>query len=334
MTAPNTNLVRYSGMLDQGVWVLGNAAVAKLPNISPTGHQWRFIATGAEQAPHAQFIAQTGIPEFVENSTYTFSMWIKGENWPDARMLLQLLSNVGTTGFVGMGQLLHPNGNSAGALATLNLSTPPLTPWTNVVGGVEELALGWERVWVQGTSPNTPGATLNINLTTIGGEQPGYVGSSLLLGGFALDRGVNTAFADTTTAPRGNEFLPLFDFPFHIVESRYPVDGTSVQFGSSYTFSAAASGPPQRMFSLEFAAMRWFLDPLTQLVDPTQQPQQNLAALDAFYQLNRLSQPFHYPHPMYGTLVCRFLKPLIIPKQLPGGSGAVAPMTIELVEVP
>ena len=334
MVALNTNLVRYSGMLDKGPWAEGNLAVIPVSNIgSPTGHTWRAIATGLEGPTFTQYLYQGGIPEFTQNAVFTASVWVRRENWSSGQMLLQILSTT-AAGSLGMGQLFHPNGNDSGVEAAIVLTAPNIAPWTNVVGGVEHLAAQWERIWVQGRSSNTPNAVLGVTLTSFGGPTPGFVGSSFLIGGFALDLGVNTTFADTTTAPRGNEFLPVFDFPYHVVETRYPQNGTTVQFGKSYTFTAKPDGPPQRNFALEFPTLVWETDDFTGLVDPTTRPQTNAYALDTFYNLVQLWQPFHYMHPVYGQLVVRFARALVLPKQIVGGSGAIAPVTLEFIEVP
>lgn len=334
MVAPNTNLVRYSGQLTNPVWNYGDAVAVRIPPASPTGHAFRFMATGLYSDSLTQFVYQYQIPEFVPNVTFTASVWVLRENWTEGEVYLRLLNDNPTPGQAGgIAQPFFPNGNDAGVSPSFNFGGN--APWSNVIGGVEHLPGSWERIWVQGTSPNTPGSSLNIGVfAPVVGTPPGDIGSSFLIGGFALVQGVDPDFVDTTTAPRGNEFLPVFDFPYHTVETRYPNDGTTVQFGNSYTFTAAASGPPQRSFGLDFATLVYYLDMFTGQVDPTKNPKINLAALDTFYNLVRMSANFHYDHPAFGRLVVRFAKPLVIPKGLMGGSGASAPVAIELVEVP
>ena len=335
MVAPNTNIVRYSGVLDSPRWAKNNLAVAKLAVGSPTGHAWRCIATGTE-GNGIQYIGQVGLPEFKPNVTYTLSVWVQRENWPPAGKLFLWLLNrgQGETGAQSIGQFFTPDDNVQPFVAPSDLSGPGLPPWANVAGGVEYLAGNWQRIWVQGTSPSKPGCTFEVYLTTLAGFPQGDVGSSFLCGGFSLVEGADTSFADTTSSPRGTDFLPVFDFPYHLTETRYPQNGTSVQFGGSYNFTAKASGPPQRVFALEFATLMWYEDFYTGQVDPIINQNINAGALDLFYRLVQLSDHFTYPHPVYGNLRCRFLKPLVLPKSIPGGTGATERWSVELIEVP
>lgn len=119
-----------------------------------------------------------------------------------------------------------------------------------------------------------------------------------------------------------------------LVETKYPDSSVRVQFGKSWTFTAPPDAPDQRGFSLTLKGMKYYVNLDGSINATTGSDINNLAALETFYQTVRLFDDFHFPHPIYGTLVCRFNKPLQIPKGIPGGLGVVEDMTIELIEVP
>lgn len=127
--------------------------------------------------------------------------------------------------------------------------------------------------------------------------------------------------------------LEVFDFPYHLFETVNPESGFRGQFGNSYIFTAAPSAPDQRVFKLSFPAMKWFVD-ADGVVDATQNPQYNMKALIDFYHLHRLHESFQYNHPVYGTLVVKFNKPLVEPKGEIGENGVVRNVEIELIEIP
>jgi hypothetical protein len=126
--------------------------------------------------------------------------------------------------------------------------------------------------------------------------------------------------------------MAVFNFPYHTFETKYPASGTQIQMGRSYTYTAPPEAPDQRKFRLKFRAMKYFVANGT--VDPTTEPEINLAALENFYQLHKMHATFTYIHPVYGQLACRFNKPLSIPSGTIGGDGVVENIEVELVEVP
>ena len=123
-----------------------------------------------------------------------------------------------------------------------------------------------------------------------------------------------------------------FNFPHHTVETRYPESSFRLQFGKSYVFAGKPSAPDQRIFSLKFPTMVYYLDGST--IDLTPNPTFNMAVLEAFYTTHRLYEKFTYPHAVLGNLIVRFHKPLIIPEGIKGGSGAVKPFDVEFMEQP
>jgi hypothetical protein len=127
--------------------------------------------------------------------------------------------------------------------------------------------------------------------------------------------------------------MAIFDFPYHKFSTEYPDNGFQAKLGGSYQYSAPPSAPDQRIFKLKFKALKYFTD-ATGAIDQTQQPEINLARLEAFYNLYKRNLTFIYPHPVLGELPVRFNKPLVIPEGKEGGDGAVENIEIEFIEQP
>lgn len=121
--------------------------------------------------------------------------------------------------------------------------------------------------------------------------------------------------------------METFDFPFHKWDVKYQIEGTRIQFGSSYTFASAPTGPSRRIFLLELEGIQWFADNSTE-------PKRNALRLLEFYERHKLHEEFIYHHPTLGETVVRFRQPLHIPKGITGGGGVVELVTIELEEQP
>lgn len=124
-----------------------------------------------------------------------------------------------------------------------------------------------------------------------------------------------------------------FDFPYHTVETENPESGFRGQFGNSYTFTSAPTAPDQRLFTLDFPAMKFFVDENNQVTDLVN-PQYNMYALIKFYHNYKLHKTFTYNHPVYGPVLVKFQKPLKEPKVMAGGFGVTESFTVQLVEVP
>lgn len=127
--------------------------------------------------------------------------------------------------------------------------------------------------------------------------------------------------------------MAVFNFPYHKVSHRYPESSFVAQLGNSYQYSAAPTAPDQRIFTLYFALMKWFVTPQGQL-DKAAFPEINLALLEDFYNTHKRHYTFTYPHPIFGELSCRFNKALMIPAGVTDGQGIVQSIELEFIEVP
>lgn len=126
--------------------------------------------------------------------------------------------------------------------------------------------------------------------------------------------------------------LWTFDFPFHRVSTQYRPESSGLLFGGNYTFRAGRSKPEQRTFKLQFESMRRRLTPLGK-VDLASDPQHNMGWLEYFYLQHRNTEPFYYPHPVYGNIKVRFKTPPTFPEPLVRGGGWTQPVEVELIEV-
>ena len=126
--------------------------------------------------------------------------------------------------------------------------------------------------------------------------------------------------------------LMVFDFPFHRVSTSYRQESASYLLGGNYTFRTGRSKAEQRTFKLQFDSMRRLLTP-TGKFELAREPQLNLGWLEYFYLRHRNTEPFYYPHPVYGNIKVRFKTPPVFPEGLIGGRGWTQPVEIELIEV-
>jgi len=125
----------------------------------------------------------------------------------------------------------------------------------------------------------------------------------------------------------------LYDFPYCTVTVEYPESSLRVQFGNSWTFVAPPTAPDQRIFTLKYPTMYYYVDS-GGAIDYTKNPKMNFGVLEQFYQTHRLYKKFDYVHPVYGLIVVRFHQPLIVPEGMPGGTGALQSFEVKLVEQP
>jgi hypothetical protein len=58
--------------------------------------------------------------------------------------------------------------------------------------------------------------------------------------------------------------MDTFDFPYHTYSTDYPVNGTSIQLGGNYVFTAPPAGPDLRVLKLHFPGMFYY--PVTPLM--------------------------------------------------------------------
>jgi hypothetical protein len=112
--------------------------------------------------------------------------------------------------------------------------------------------------------------------------------------------------------------LQVFDFPMHKVSVEYPSRGKAVTLGNNWDYTVKSHTPVAKKFTLNFAGMRFF-DPSEILT--TQEQRYSLQALEDFYLLHELHGSFLYEHDRYGSVVVKFLQPLVIPEGVTGGEG-------------
>lgn len=126
------------------------------------------------------------------------------------------------------------------------------------------------------------------------------------------------------------ETFPCTAFTF---STKYPESGTRMDLGNSYDFVVGSPAPDQRIFMLTLPGLGYFVGgggAISRSVDPWR----NMAVLDDFYLDHKLAKSFFFDHPVYGQLVCRFNSPLEIPEGIPGGTGVLNVVQVQLVEVP
>lgn len=127
--------------------------------------------------------------------------------------------------------------------------------------------------------------------------------------------------------------ISVFEFPYHSAYDIYPNSSTKLQFGNGYQFASAASGADQIIITLNFKAMKYYLD-AEGVPDATIQPDKNMLALQNFYEEHRLSKPFVYTHQTRGLMFVRFETPLQVPKVREGGYGVTESFEVKLVYQP
>lgn len=116
-------------------------------------------------------------------------------------------------------------------------------------------------------------------------------------------------------------------------ETKYPESGFRMQLGNSYAATAAPVAPDQRVITLSFGTMCYYTN-LNGTIDYLKNPPLNFGALEKFYLDHKLHKSFDYVHPVYGTMICKFNKPLEVPKGIPEGNGWLQAFTLELIEYP
>lgn len=124
-----------------------------------------------------------------------------------------------------------------------------------------------------------------------------------------------------------------FDFDYHVVKTQWPDNAEKMQFGNSYMFTSKPRGPAQRLFILTFPGMKRYLNSDGSM-DATTNPKLNYTRLENFYAAHQCWASFNYSHPVYGTLVVKFAKPLADPDPIPEGDGALGAFEIQLLEQP
>lgn len=126
--------------------------------------------------------------------------------------------------------------------------------------------------------------------------------------------------------------MAKFNFPYHTFSTEYPESSFRAQLGGGYQFSAPPSAPDQRIFKLKFPGMRYYMKGMA--IDRDRDPHLNLALLVDFYELHKTHATFEYPHPVYGSVMVAFNKPLKVPEGTKGGDGLVEGIELEFIERP
>lgn len=127
--------------------------------------------------------------------------------------------------------------------------------------------------------------------------------------------------------------LPTYAWPNFLIQTAYPDNSYKPTLGGSYQFATRPTAPFQRIFTLTYAAMVYFQNAGGAL-DPTINPENNIWALELFYQSVQQFGNFTFNHPAYGPLICKFGAPLLIPEGAPDGGGSIPNVVITLVEQP
>ena len=126
--------------------------------------------------------------------------------------------------------------------------------------------------------------------------------------------------------------METFNYPYHKTSTRNPESSGRIQFGNSYVFTSEPVAPDQRVFRLDFAGMKYYLDE-HDAVEATTNSQFNMKSLIDFYGRHKLHKSFLYNHPVHGLKEVRFNIPLEEPTAREGGSGVTEAFTVELIEV-
>ena len=124
--------------------------------------------------------------------------------------------------------------------------------------------------------------------------------------------------------------MATFPATYFNFTTRYPESGNRVVFENSYTFSAAPDAPDQRIFTLTMKGMQYFV--VAGVISSIPEPERNMAVLEQFYLDHKMWKTFGLPHPIYGTIACKFNTPLEIPTI--EGLGVLEDFDIELLEQP
>lgn len=130
------------------------------------------------------------------------------------------------------------------------------------------------------------------------------------------------------TDPRFDRFI----WDTHNFGTAYKEPYERVAMGRSQGYIPETSVKPIRIFTLSFPVML-IEEPSEKASGCLQyQPELDFSMLRAFYVKHQTFKPFIYPHPIYGDIIVRFLKPLTLPKKNKD-SGTVQSFNLELIEI-
>lgn len=127
--------------------------------------------------------------------------------------------------------------------------------------------------------------------------------------------------------------MAVFPAKYFRFSTKYPQSGTRIQLGRSYQFDTPPEAPDQRIFVLKLQGMQYIVGSQGNL-NANLEPERNMLALENFYNDHKLATSFTFDHPVYGSLTCKFNRPLEIPEGLAGGDGVLPEFEVELIEQP
>lgn len=127
--------------------------------------------------------------------------------------------------------------------------------------------------------------------------------------------------------------MAVFPCEYFTVQTKYPTSGTQVRLGNSYTYTAPPTAPDQRTFIVKVQGMQYFVAS-NGSIDTVTEPGRNMAVLEQFYNDHKMYMTFQFEHPVYGTVDCKFSRPLEIPEGVAGGTGVLPTFDIEFIEIP
>lgn len=128
--------------------------------------------------------------------------------------------------------------------------------------------------------------------------------------------------------------MDTFNYSYHRQSTAMPQNGFRLQFGTSYVFTAKPDAPDQRVFTLFFTGMQYYLHDDGTVDGSTGAGINNVHALYTFYAAHGLWDTFIYPHPVFGNVTVKFKDPLVVPEGIVGGGGVVGDFQITLEEQP
>lgn len=137
----------------------------------------------------------------------------------------------------------------------------------------------------------------------------------------------STAFGLVRFNPVQNISLLFFD-----IETEYQVARANLTLGQSYQYAQEPLTKDIRYFNITIPTMRYYLNADDSL-NINYERATNLAWLEWMYNIHKLTKPFLFDHPIYGTLKVRFAEALKIPKGIKGGQACVDSVGLRLIEV-
>jgi len=92
--------------------------------------------------------------------------------------------------------------------------------------------------------------------------------------------------------------MDTFNFPYHRVSTKEPANGFQISFGNGYTFTSDPEAPDQRVFTLYFTGLQWYVSDADGSINATKNASiNNMMALYNFYKTQRLNKTFVYSCP-------------------------------------